>query len=204
MKLALFGATGGTGQQILVQALAAGHTITALVRDATKLAAQSGLTIVPGNVLDPAAVAQTVQGVEAVICTLGGTANNPRTVVSAGTNNIVQAMGAQGVRRLIVISSLGVGDSKNQVPFFFKIVAATVLRRAMQEKETQEAIVRASGLDWIIVRPGGLNDGPRTGTYRSGLDRTIVAGMVARADVADFVLKQLTDERYVHQTPAVT
>jgi putative NADH-flavin reductase len=205
MQIALFGVTGGTGRQVLEQALAAGHRVTALVRDPTKLGqANGGLTVIEGNVLNRSDVARTVAGSDAVICALGNTRNNPATVVSTGTQNIVEAMRQHNVRRLIVVTSLGVGDSKEQVPFFFKVLSWTVLRNAMREKAAQEAIVRASGLDWTIVRPGGLTDGPRTGRYRAGLDPKIKAGQIARADVAAFLLQQLTDQTFLHQTPAIT
>jgi putative NADH-flavin reductase len=203
--LALFGATGGTGRQIVTQALEAGHTVRALVRDPARLPIQHPqLHLITGNVLDPDAVERTITGADAVIVTLGNTANNPDWIVSEGTRVIVTAMQKLGVRRLIVISSLGVGDSRDQVPTFFKVLMKTALKKAMEDKERQEQIVAASGLDWTIVRPGGLTNGPRTGRYRAGLDRTLVAGQVSRADVAEFVLRQLDDPTYLHKTPAIT
>ncbi len=205
MKLVIFGATGGTGLEVVKQALAAGHAVTALARSPDKLSlGNPALTVVQGDVLDPSAVERVVAGVDAVICSLGNTANNPDFVVSSGTQVIVDAMQMLAVRRLIVVSSIGVGDSKDQVPFFFKALMKTVLKKAMQDKERQEQIVRASGLEWTIVRPGGLTDGPQTGVYKSGTDPKITAGQVSRADVADFVLKQLTDATYLHKAPSVT
>jgi putative NADH-flavin reductase len=205
MKIALFGATGGTGQQIIAQALAAGHSIQALVRDPAHLSLQNpNLSLITGDVLDPAAVVRTLAGAEAAIVSLGNTANNPDWIVSNGTQVIVEAMKQGGPRRLVVITSLGVGDSKDQVPFAFKMLMKTVLRKPMEDKERQEQIVRASGLDWTIVRPGGLSNGPRTGNYRSGLDPKISAGQVSRADVAAFTLRQLDDATFLHQTPAIT
>lgn len=203
MKLAVFGATGGTGKQIVQQALAQGDAVRVLVRDQAKLAAQhEQLTVIEGNVLDRAAVEQTLAGADAVLVSLGNTNNNPNMVVSSGTAVIVEAMQAAGVKRLIVISSLGVGDSKDQVPFFFKALIATAMRGAFQDKEAQEKLVMASGLDWTIIRPGGLEDGPATGVYRAGLDRSI-GGQVSRADVAAFALAQLASDEYLHKTPAI-
>lgn len=203
MKLAVFGGTGGTGRQIVEQALALGHEVNALVRDKAKLPlTNSGLVLVEGNVLDRAAVDQTVAGADAVFVSLGNTANNPDMVVSEGTAVVVAAMQAAGLKRLIVISSLGVGDSKDQVPLFFKAIIATALRKAFQDKDAQEKLVRASGLDWTIIRPGGLTDGPATGAYRAGLDQSI-GGSVARADVAAFALAQLPLGDYIHKTPAI-
>jgi putative NADH-flavin reductase len=204
MKLAIFGATGGTGQQVVEQALAAGHTVTVLVRDAAKLTKRDArLTVITGNVLNQADVDACVKQTDAVICTLGNTSNNPDMLVTNGTRNIITAMQQQGIQRLIVVSSLGVGDSKQQVPLFFKVVAATVLRKVMKDKEAQEEVVRASGLTWTLVRPGGLTDGPRTGVYQFGVDPTLKAGQVARADVADFILREVERNEFVRMAPAV-
>ena len=203
MKIALFGATGGTGQQLLEQAIKAGHQVTALVRDPAKLDRKnSALTVIAGNVLQPADVDKVVSGADAVICSLGNTSNNPDMMVTQGTRNIIDAMQRLNVRRLLVVSSLGVGDSKDQVPFFFKVLMKTALRKTMEDKEAQEAAVRASRLDWTIVRPGGLTNDPPTGTYRVGADLT--AGRITRADVADFILKELTRNEYIQQTPGIT
>ncbi len=205
MKIALFGATGGAGQQIIAQALESGHVIQALVRDPARLSHQNpNLSLITGDVLDPAAVAQTLAGTDAAIVSLGNTANNPDWIVSNGTQVIIEAMKQRGPRRLIVISSLGVGDSKDQVPFAFKMLMKTVIKKPMEDKERQEQIVRASGLEWTIIRPGGLTNGPRTGNYRSGLDPKISAGQVSRADVAAFTLRQLDDTAFLHQAPAIT
>jgi putative NADH-flavin reductase len=206
MKIAVFGATGGVGRQVVQQALAAGHQVTALARDPSRLAgADPNLTVVAGSVLDEAAVQQTLAGADAAVVSLGNTANNPEYVVSQGTQVILNVISQRdGPRRMVVVSSIGVGDSKDQVPFAFKMLMKTVLRKAMEDKERQEALVKASGLDWIIVRPGGLTDGPATGQYQAGLDPKISAGQVARADVAAFILQQLTDDTYLRQAPAIT
>lgn len=206
MRIAVFGATGGTGRQVVQQALAAGHQVAALARDPSRIAgADPNLTVAAGSVLDAAAVQQTLAGADAAVVSLGNTANNPDYVVSQGTQVILDAVGQLGgPRRLVVVSSIGVGDSKDQVSFAFKMLMSTVLRKPMEDKERQEALVKASGLDWIIVRPGGLTDGPATGQYRAGVDPTITAGQVARADVAAFVLQQVTDDTYLRQTPAIT
>ena len=206
MQIAVFGATGGTGQQVVQQALAAGHSVTALVRDPSRLAAQDErLTVVEGDVLDRAKVDETVSGADAVIVSLGNTSSNPDYIVSRGTEVIVDAMTAAGIpMRLIVVSSLGVGESRDQVPFAFKMLMNTVLKKAIDDKERQEALVKASGFDWIIVRPGGLTNGPATGSYKAGVDVKLTAGQVSRADVAAFVLLQLDDDTYLHQAPAIT
>ncbi len=205
MKIAVFGATGGVGSAFIRQAVAVEHRIHALVRDTARLTVSSPLLEVRvGDVLDIENVIALVEGCDAVFCTLGNTEDNPPNVVSDGTANIVRTMEERGPRRLVIISSLGVGDSKNQVPFFFKVLAATLLRRSMQDKERQEIVVRDSGLDWTIIRPGGLNNEPAKGTYTVGLSPNIVAKMVARADVAAFALREIESPQYIRQTPAIT
>mgnify|MGYP001388259561 CR=1 FL=1 len=205
MKIAIFGGSRGVGRQALAQALEQGHDVQALLRHPESFDfTHPQLTIIQGDVLRPEDAAATVAGVDAVVCSLGSTADNPGNVVSQGTENIMTAMQAAGVKRLVVVSSIGVGDSKDQVPLAFKMLMKTVLKSAMEEKEKQEAAVQASGLDWVIVRPGGLTDGPRTGNYKFGVGKAIKAGQVSRADVADFVLKQLTDDTFLHQAPSIS
>lgn len=151
-------------------------------------------------------MAETLLDTEAIICSLGNTANNPEMIVSRGTEVILNTMQASTLaatphRRFFN----EVGDSKNQIPFVFKMLTKTILRSAMQDKEAQEKLVQASNLDWIIVLAlGGLTDNPATGNYRTGLDKNIMAGQVSRADVAAFVLQQLNDNTYLHQTPVIT
>ncbi len=205
MNLAVFGATGGIGKEIVSQALAAGHTVTVLVRDPARLSVKHDkLYLVIGDVLNPDKVEEALAGSEAVCCSLGHTANNPDNVVSEGTRNIIDCMKKQDIRRLVVVSALGVGDSQEQVSLTFKMMMKTVLRKAYEDKERQEQFVRESELDWVIVRPGGLTNGAATGEYQFGLDPTITGGQVSRADVAAFVLQQLTDDTFLHQTPAIT
>ena len=205
MIIAVFGATGGTGKQVVQQALEQGHTVRALVRAPRKLALNhENLHVVEGNVLEQESVETTLAGAGAVVCSLGHSDNNPPDVVSAGTANIIAGMQALAIKRLVVVTSLGVGDSIDQVPFFFKTLMKTVLRQAMADKEVQEQLVRESGLDWIIVRPGGLTDEPFTGQYHAGTDKSIGAGSVSRANVAHFVLRQVQEDQYLRQTPAIS
>ena len=207
MLIALFGATGGTGLQFLKQALDAGHQVTALVRDPNRLqASHAQLTVVHGNVLDADAVAHTLNGTAAAMVILGNTADNPDDVVSQGTALIIDGMNNFGIRRLVILTSMGVGDSIKQIPMAFKIAIKTVppIKKAMADKETQERLVMESGLDWTIVRPGGLSDDPATGTYSAGTDPAIKAKQLPRADVATYLLKVPDMDELIGQTPAVT
>lgn len=215
MRLALFGASGGTGRQIAAQALAAGHAVTALARDPDRVRRPDGaplsaadgaqrLRVVAGNVLDPGAVAEVVAGADAVAVVLGTTPGNPPGVVSAGTAVVLDAMRAAGVRRIVVVSSLGVADSREQVPWWFRLLMGTVLRGRFLDKAVQERTVRESGLDWTILRPGGLTNGPPTGRADIGTQAEVRAGLVSRADVAAVALNALATPGAVRRVLAVT
>ena len=208
MKLLIFGSTGGTGRELVKQALAAGHEVTAYARDLAKLGdmAPPRLLVVRGDVLDSAVVEKAVAGHDAVLCAIGAGAGRT-TLRENGTRNIVQAMEKAGVRRLICQSSMGIGDSRANLGLLTKYVIVPVfLRHAFADHERQEAVVTASALDWTIVRPPHLKDGPHTGTYRHGFPTTDtgIQGQISRADVADFMLKQLADKTYLHRTVGVS
>jgi putative NADH-flavin reductase len=208
MKLLVFGSTGGTGRELVKQALAQGHEVTAFARNPAKLddIAPPGLQMVRGDVLDPAAVEKALPGHDAVLCAIGAGAGRT-TLREEGTRNIIRAMEKAGMRRLICQSSIGIGNSRANLGFLTKYVIVPVfLRHAFADHERQEAVVKASALDWTIVRPPHLKDGPWTGTYRHGFPTTDtrIQGKISRADVADFMLKQLVDNSYLHQTPGVS
>jgi putative NADH-flavin reductase len=208
MKLLIFGSTGGTGRELLKQSLDQGHDVVAIARNVERLddVNHASLQLVRGDVLDPTSVESAVAGHDAVMCAIGAGAERT-TLREDGTRNIVKAMENAGVRRLVCLSSLGVGDSHANLPFFTKyIIVGIFLRHAFADHERQEAIVRRSSLDWTIVRPPHLTDGPRTGAYRHGFSTTDrqIKGKISRADVAEFMVKQLTDATYLHQTPGVS
>jgi putative NADH-flavin reductase len=206
MKVAVFGATGTIGRQLIEQALEQGHTVTAFVRDPAKLDIKSPyLKVVRGDVLDPASVEKAVQGQDAVLCSIG--AGRKGTVRSEGTRNIVRAMEKAGVRRLICQSSLGVGDSRGNLNFLWKYVMfGVLLRDAFKDHVLQENFVKQSRLDWTIVRPAAFTDGERTGNYHHGFPgtRNGLQLKISRADVADFMLKQLGDSTYLRKTPGLS
>jgi putative NADH-flavin reductase len=206
MKVVIFGATGSVGRLMVAQALEEGHTVTAFARDPAKLSiTHPNLRVIQGDAMDPAAVEQAVRGQDAVVCALGAGAKG--TIRSEGTRNIVAAMERAGVRRLVCQSSLGVGDSRENLNFFWKYVMfGMLLREAYADHVAQESQVMRSALDWTIVRPGAFTDGPRTGRYRHGFaaDDKAITFKVSRADVAEFMLKQLTDRSYLRKTPALS
>lgn len=212
MKLVIFGATGSVGRQVVQQALAQGHTVTAFARNPAKLDLQydrqdTRLTLFPGDVLESSVVAQAIQGQDAVVCVLGSGAATTGHVRSAGTRNIIQAMQQVGVRRLICQSTIGTGDSWGTLNFYWKyLMFGLLLRNVLADHELQEDYVRQSQLDWTIVRPGAFIDGEQTGHYRHGFpgnDKTTQL-KISRADVADFILKQLGNPAYLHQAPSLS
>lgn len=208
MKLLIFGSTGLTGRELVRQALGRDHIVTAYARAPSKIddLKHASLQVVRGDVLDPLVVERAVAGQEAVLSSIGAGAARS-TLREEGTRNIVQAMEKTGVRRLISQSSLGVGDSRANLGFFTRyVVVAIFLRHAFADHERQEAIIKQSSLDWTIVRPPYLANGPRTGAYRHGFPTTDrrTQGRISRADVADFMLTQLTDDTYLHETPGVS
>src|SRR5918996_71678 len=204
MKVLIFGATGGTGRELIRQALDRGHSVTAFARDPSALDEHDGLKTLAGDVLDATAVERAVAGHEAVLCALGRPATSPGTVRSQGTRNIVRAMESAGPRRLICQSTIGIGDSRPLLPPLYRyLLVPLLLRRTFAEHARQEATVRSSQLDWTIVRAGALTDGERTGSYRHGFPPT-VEFEISRADVAAFTLGLLADGTYVHESPCVS
>ncbi|MCX6028503.1 MAG: SDR family oxidoreductase [Chloroflexi bacterium] len=207
MKLLVFGATGGTGRQFVDQALAQGHQVTAFVRRPEALAVQHpNLTIIQGDITDKDAVRRAPPGHEVVISALG-TRGGP-AVLPEGTRNILEAMRETGIRRSLWVSSFGAGDSLKQMSWLARnLIVKGFLRQAIEEKNAQERIIMESGGDWIIARPGGLTDGPVTGAYQcitKDSKAKISRPAISRADVADFMLKNLTDGRYVRQAVGLT
>jgi putative NADH-flavin reductase len=206
MKLLIFGSTGSIGHQLIAQALEQGHTVTAFARNPARLEiTHANLMTVQGDALDSLSVERAVEGHEAVLCSLGAGAKG--TIRSEGTRNIVCAMEKTGVRRFICQSTLGIGDSRANLNFFWKhIMFGFLLRRAYADHVDQESCVKQSQLDWTIVRPAAFTDGDHTGEYRHGFSGTEKALelKISRADVADFMLKQLTDQTYLHKTPGLS
>ncbi len=206
MKVVVFGATGSVGREAVKQALEQGHTVTAFARDPAKFDnKREDLRVVQGDVLDLSSVEKAVQGQDAVICVLG--AGRKGNVRSAGTRNIISAMEKTGVRRLVCQSTIGVGDSRGNLNFWWKyIMFGLLLRPAYADHVRQEELVKASNLDWTIVRPAAFTEGERTGEYRHGFsaDDKAATLKISRADVADFLLKQLVDDTYLRKTPALS
>ncbi|MBP1852750.1 NAD(P)-dependent oxidoreductase [Rhizobium halophytocola] len=208
MKILVLGATGATGSLIVGQAIAKGYEVVALVRSKAKSGDLTGAELVEGDARDPAALARAIAGCDAVISSLG-TAMSPFkevTLLSTATHALVGVMEQQNVRRLICITGLGAGDSRGHGGFFFDyLFLPLMLRKVYQDKDRQEDAIRASTLDWTIVRPTVLNDKPAQGHIKALTDLSgIHGGTIARADVAEFVVLQLATDTWLRKAPLIT
>ncbi|MCI0450998.1 MAG: SDR family oxidoreductase [Candidatus Latescibacteria bacterium] len=208
MRILVIGATGGTGREIVTQALERGHDVVALARKPSKIKiTHERLRVVQGDVMNLASLETAVQGCEAVVCALGHKRwIGPSKILSEGTRNIVRAMEEHGVKRLVVETSLGVGDSFGRLGVVFTLFTMPfILPFYFYDKARQERVVRESALDWIIVRPGNLLNGGKRGRYKHGphVGNYLWGAMIRRADVADFMLNQLGDTPYLRQSPGL-
>lgn len=208
MKVVVFGSTGKVGLEVVTQALDLGHHVTAHARRPERLRlSHVNLNVVQGDVLDPASVDRAVRGQDVVICALGMPLMNKDGLRTKGTENIVRAMENAHVSRLVCLSGLGVGDSRAILPWHYRyLFLPLVLRHVYADHQTQEACVRNSPLDWIIARPTNFAKGAHTGFYKHGfsaIDDTIKM-KISPGDVADFMVKQLADDTYLHQAPGLS
>ncbi len=208
MKILVIGATRGIGRCLVELALDEGHTVTALVRDPSKMPFKHDhLEVVKGDIRDKAAVERAVEHQEAVCITIGiHPTRKPVRVFSEGAQNVIAAMTNSDTHFLICVTGIGAGDSKNHGGFFYdKIINPLLLKTIYEDKDRQEALLRQSKLDWVIVRPGFLTNGPLTGTYQVLTDLAgIKAGKISRADVAHFILAEFQAKQYLFKTPLLT
>jgi putative NADH-flavin reductase len=206
MKVLIIGATGATGKILMREALAQGHQLTALARNPSALVPEDyRLRVLQGNALDVSSVEAAVAGQDAVLVALGTRSSRPTTLFSESTHNLIGAMDKHGVRRLVCITGVGVGDSKGHVGFLYdRIIRPLVVRNVYEDKERQEEAIEQSDLEWVIVRPAQLTDEPAKGEYKVYLKGSYTATKISRADVAAFMLAQLTDDTYVHKMPVIS
>jgi putative NADH-flavin reductase len=208
MKLTIFGATGATGTSLVQQALAAGHDVTAVVRDPARLAipAHQRLRVVTADVLDPAAISPTVDGADAVISAVGpGTGAS--TLRQYSTRSIIEAMQKTRARRLLIVSGSVVAD-EGESPFMRYLLKPlarrTFLRHVCADMRRAENEVHDSNLDWTIMRPPSLTGKPARGTYRTATDRNLPHGFsISRADLAACMLTLLDNPATVHRHVAI-
>ena len=208
-RIVVFGPTGGTGRRLVDQALAEGYEVVAYARDPSKLGFSSErLTVVKGELSDQALIEDAIRGSDAVPSTLGPRARTKDKPISQGTQNILAAMNKLGVSRLIMTSTLSAKDPEDRPDFRTRALVNLVkltMHSAYEDVVTAAQLVRASGLDWTILRLAILNNNPRTGKIRVGhVGSGKVGTAISRADIADFMLKQIRDTEYVRQAPAIS
>ena len=197
MKVLVFGATGASGRHTVAQAIGAGHQVSAFARDPS--VSIGGARMVYGDATDPAAVAAALEGQQAVVSTLGlRKAFKSGGLIERSFAAIVPAMERAGVRRLVVMSALGVGDTRGQAPWFPRLMYRVLLDDIFGDKAAGERIVQASTLDWTLVYPPLLTDGPLTKAYRVG-ETLALSGMprISRADVAHFMVLALAAPHWI-------
>lgn len=205
MKILVLGASQGTGAWTVRIALERGHDVTAFSRNPDKLPlANAKLTRRTGNFHDRSSVEEAVRGHDAVVVTASATSlrafkDNPH-YFSQGTAYTIDAMKAHGVKRLVVLSALGSGDSRRIVGFFFEAVVLSFLLKApFADHDRQERLVRESGLDWVIARPTRLTNGPRRKSYIATAELRKVPASISRADVADFLVTAAETDGWLHK-----
>jgi uncharacterized protein YbjT (DUF2867 family) len=201
-RVLVVGATGGTGRQLVIQALERGLEVTALVRDPARLQMEHPrLRVAVGDVLDPPTLQAALQGQEAVLSALGHRRYfAPGRILSEGTANVLRAMEACGVRRLVCETALGIGDSAGRLGLYYTLfVIPVILPLYFWDKARQERRIAASHAEWVIVRPAALTDRPQRGQVQHGpaVGSYVRTVSIPRADVAAFMLDQLTDSAHV-------
>jgi putative NADH-flavin reductase len=206
----IIGASRGIGLETVKCALEAGHIVRALARSARRIPVDHPkLTKVSADARDQAAVAGALEGVDAVIQALGipGQDMMPRPghLFSGATRVLIASMRETGVKRLIAVTGFGAGDSRNRGGCLYNTAFHLFLGRAYDDKDEQEYLIQESELDWVIARPVILTSGSRTGRYHVLVEpRSWRIGFISRADVADFLVKQIDDDAYLGKTPVLT
>jgi nucleoside-diphosphate-sugar epimerase len=208
-RVLIVGATGGTGRQLVTQALERGYEVTAFVRDPQKLSIDnSQLTLVQGDVLDYESVDRAMRGQEAVLSALGHKRFFiPTRILSEGTRNILRTMESHHVSRFVCETSLGIGDTVGRLGLYYTLfVIPVILPFYFWDKTRQEQIIAASNTEWVIVRPAALTNGDKRGTCRHGsrIGNFFWTARISRADVADFMLSQLISDAYLRAAPGAS
>lgn len=209
MRILVIGATGGTGREIVRESLAKGYHVNALARSATDAAPLlHGADIIEGDALDGAAVAKALVGCDGVISALGTKLSllHKETLLSTATRVLIDEMQKKQITRLVCITGIGAGDSHGHGGFLYDHIAQPLLLSSTYaDKNRQEDEIRKSGLDWTIVRPTNLTDGPVTDNIRVITDLTdFHGGSIARADVASFLITEFEDRHWARKSPVIT
>ena len=204
MKILLIGATGGTGQEILPRLLGAGHTVTALVRRPEAITTKDEhLVVLPGGVRDPALVDRAVQGQDAVICAFGPRSLGKDDIQEVLMRNLVAAMTKHGVQRLVNLSAWGAQDSHKRISPMQVLLQGLLLRNIFADKKRGETLLFASNLDYVNACPGRLLNKPARGGVHASADGTGIKHSMTRADLAQWMVEQLTSDTWVRKSPVI-
>ena len=203
MKILILGATGGTGQQLDTQSLQKNYDVTAHARDPSKLNINhERLTVVKGSVFDKDVLANALEGKDAVLSALGvGKSLKSNDLIANAVGILIQAMNAKNVKRLVMLSAFGVGETFKQADFIQKMLYRLLLRNIYADKLKGDDQVHKSTLEWTLVYPVLMTDTPATGQYKAG-EKLEMNGIpkVSRADVAEFMLRQLNDTTFIRKS----
>lgn len=216
MNVLVVGATGGSGRATIEALLARGHSVTAFARRVDQLQTLSSrVKLINGDAMHPDALDRAVLGQDAVIVALGisenavrvrlrGSAGTPMDIRSAGTRNVIAAMHRHGVRKLVVQTSFGVGETRQKLPFLYRLFFKLVLKPQIADTERQEQVVRASGLDWVIAQPVNLTDRPDMEEAFASPDGEVRGMQISRKRVGRFLAEALENARYVGRSVALS
>jgi putative NADH-flavin reductase len=199
----VLGATGATGALVVRALLARGHSLRILARRPDAVPTADRAVVIAGDALDAGAVKRALAGADAVVSSLGSRPWRGDRICSEGTRVLVDAMLAHGPKRAIVVSSVGVADTLAHADLATRFARATFLSGVLADKDRMEAIVRASELEWTVVRPVGLTNGALSGRYRAADDGTVRGGFVSRADVAEFIARELDEGKWIRRSPSI-
>ena len=211
MNITVFGSTGGTGRAVVSALLAAGHVVTAFARDPTRVATSPRCASLGGDAMSPKDVLRSLAKAEAAVVSLGNSQNpfalrlgatrtTPPDICEVGTRNIVTAMRAHGVERLVVVSAYGVGETRALPSRMTKVFFRLVLSEHMADKEKQEILIKSSGLDWTIAQPVALTDSRPTGQWFASPDGTVRKAALSRTDLAGFIVGEIDAPTYLRKT----
>jgi uncharacterized protein YbjT (DUF2867 family) len=217
LKVVVFGANGRTGRAVLLTLAVAGHQVTGFARDPAQVPSHPGVTPIAGDALNPADVAAAVAGHDAVVVCLGDSSNpvalmlgarrsTPPNICEVGTANVIAAMKATSVKRLLCVTAYGVGETRERLTTAFRVWFLVLrLGEQLADKERQEHVVRASGLDWTLVQPVGLTDGAYTGRWLASATGDRRKRSISRVDLAAFIVDTLTaGARHLHEAVVVS
>lgn len=204
MRVAVIGAAGSTGKLIVKHALRQAHDVTAVVRDPAKMTDVAGAKVVRADMMNIDELAAAIAGHDAVVFAAGPPHMKASTVRTDGARNTVAAMKRAGIKRLIAISGLGAGETREHMGFFVsKIIVPLILGRLLADQNGLEQAIRASDLDWTLVRPGEMKDEGSKGGVKVSQDGTGISMNVSRDDVAKFIVDELTASRHIRNAPSL-